>query len=293
MRYLTRSAHRLHLKTMSFAEEFAQDIERNPAFTKRTPRIVNAVKLHRAAGRRKAERFLVEGFNCVDAAVRADAALEIYATASAAREFEALLENARNEGFRISAIDDSAAHALAETVTTTGLFAVCDSTRMTHDMETVISAGQRTNVLAVLMDCQDPGNQGTVIRMVDALGLGGVILAGESVDPLSGKAARSSAGSVFHVPFVRERDRGKVMETLRETGFSTLATTMGGEVVLGKDSLPEGPVAWLFGNEAHGLPEEIMAEASASVSIPIRGEAESLNLATAAAMCLWESARGV
>ena len=63
-------------------------------------------------------------------------------------------------------------------------------------------------------------------------------------------------------------------------------------MIMGRDELPAGPVAWLFGNEAHGLPPEILAGAGRRVSIPIRGGAESLNLATAAAMCLWETARG-
>lgn len=277
---------------MSFSDELAQASGQDQAFSKRTPRIVAAAKLHRAAARRKAGRFLVEGFNSVDAAIRSDAAVEIYATPRAAEEFESLLAPAVEGGFSVSLIDDSAASSLAETVTTTGLFAVCEASWVQHELDTVLSAGKRTGVVAVLFDCQDPGNLGTVIRMVDALGLGGVILAGDSVDPLSGKASRSSAGSVFHVPFVRERDAGAVVTSLREAGFTTLATTMDGQVVLGRDSLPEGPTAWLFGNEAHGLQPEVLDAANHSVAIPIRGEAESLNLATAAAMCLWESARG-
>nr|WP_120492177.1 RNA methyltransferase [Corynebacterium lactis] len=277
---------------MSFSESIARAQAEGQAFTKRTPRIVAAAKLHRAAARRKAGRFLVEGFNSVDAAIRADAAVEIFVTARAADEFEPLLAPAAESGFSISLIDDSAAASLAETVTTTGLFAVCETSRVHHELDTVLAAGKRTGVLAVLFDCQDPGNLGTVIRMVDALGLGGVILAGDSVDPLSGKASRSSAGSVFHVPFVRERDAGEVLASLSGQGFTTLATTMDGHAVLGRDALPEGPVAWLFGNEAHGLEESVIAGAGRTVSIPIRGEAESLNLATAAAMCLWESARG-
>ena len=128
--------------------------------------------------------------------------------------------------------------------------------------------------------------------MTDALGAGAVILAGDSVDPLNSKAVRSSAGSVFHTPVARERDIDLVMEKVREAGFTTLATAMDGALTLGADALPGGPVAWLFGNEAHGLSEEVTASAGASVSIPIQGKAESLNLATAAAMCLWETVRG-
>ena len=192
----------------------------------------------------------------------------------------------------MSIIDDSAAASLAETVTTTGLFAVCSSGAVLSGLDDAVAAGVASGMLVVPVECNDPGNAGTIIRMADALGAGGVVLAGDSVDPLGGKVVRSSAGSVFNVPVARERDLGAVLESLAASGFTTLATTMNGELVLGADELPAGPVAWLFGNEAHGLPADVIAGAGHRVSIPIRGGAESLNLATAAAMCLWETARG-
>ncbi|MEJ5920693.1 MULTISPECIES: TrmH family RNA methyltransferase [unclassified Corynebacterium] len=257
-------------------------------FTSRTPRIVNAAKLHRAAARNKSERFLVEGFNSVDAALRADAAYEVFVTETAIDRYSSLLEGARAP---ISLIDDSAARALAETVTSTGLFAVCDADAALSSVDEVIARGVDAGVLVVPVECSDPGNVGTIIRMSDALGAGGVLLAGDSVDPLGGKAVRSSAGSIFNVPVARERDVDAVLSALHDAGFATLATCMDGAVVLGKDELPTGHIAWLFGNEAHGLSDEVVAKSSHSVSIPIRGGAESLNLATAAAMCLWEFAR--
>lgn len=265
-------------------------------FTQRTPRVAAAIQLHRAARRRKTGRFLVEGFNSVDAAVRAGAVEEVFVTADALDRFGELLGayQAGGGGRRkaISVIDDAAARALAETVTTTGIFAVCDAGAAASDLDAAIAAGKRAGCLVIPVECSDPGNAGTIVRMTDALGAGAVVLAGDSVDPLGAKAVRSSAGSVFHVPVVRERDLGAVLRAVAESGFTTLATTMDADLVLGRDPLPEGPVAWLFGNEAHGLPSDVLAGAGRRVSIPIRGGAESLNLATAAAMCLWETVRG-
>lgn len=265
-------------------------------YTPRTPRVSAAIQLHRAAKRRKTGRFLIEGFNSVDAAIHAGAIVDIFVTAAAAEQFQDLLlgylesPNARRNS--VSLIDDSAARSLSETVTTTGLFAVCDTEAVSSTLDDAIAAGKAAGCLVIPVECNDPGNVGTIVRMTDALGAGAVILAGDSVDPLGSKAVRSSAGSVFHTPVARERDISTVLEKIAEAGFTTLATAMDGTLTLGVDSLPDGPVAWLFGNEAHGLSQVVTAAASASVSIPIKGEAESLNLATAAAMCLWETVRG-
>lgn len=264
-------------------------------FTPRTPRVSAAIQLHRAAKRKKAGRFLVEGFNSVDAAIRAEAVVEVFVTAAAAEQFHELLTGYLESGAQrksVSLIDDSAARSLSETVTTTGLFAVCVTSAVSTSLDEAIEAGKQAGCLVIPVECNDPGNVGTIVRMTDALGAGAVILAGDSVDPLNSKAVRSSAGSVFHTPVARERDIDLVMEKVREAGFTTLATAMDGALTLGADALPGGPVAWLFGNEAHGLSEEATASAGASVSIPIQGKAESLNLATAAAMCLWETVRG-
>lgn len=109
----------------------------------------------------------------------------------------------------MSIIDDSAAASLAETVTTTGLFAVCSSGAVLSGLDDAVAAGVASGMLVVPVECNDPGNAGTIIRMADALGAGGVVLAGDSVDPLGGKVVRSSAGSVFNVPVARERTWGR------------------------------------------------------------------------------------
>jgi TrmH family RNA methyltransferase len=158
--------------------------------------------------------------------------------------------------------------------------------------EQVLASAPR--LLAVCAEVRDPGNAGTVIRCADAAGAGGVVLTGSSVDPYNGKAVRASAGSLFHLPVATAPDTAGVVAALQASGVVVLAADGAGEVDL-DDAADEGLLArrtaWLFGNEAWGLPAELAALADHRVRIPIHGRAESLNLATAAAVCLYASAR--
>lgn len=192
---------------------------------------------------------------------------------------------------RVTLVTDRVAESLADTVTPQGVVAVVrgDETGLAD----VLAAAPR--LLAVLVDVADPGNAGTVIRTSDAVGADAVLLAGESVDPLNPKCLRATAGSLFHLPVLRGGDTLTAAAAMRSAGVRLLATTLDaaaddldGSVV---QAMLAGPVAWLFGNEAHGLPEPVVAAADARVRIPIRGAAESLNLAAAAAICLYATAR--
>ncbi|MCM0679025.1 RNA methyltransferase, partial [Micromonospora phytophila] len=149
-------------------------------------------------------------------------------------------------------------------------------------------------LMAVLAEILDPGNAGTVLRTADAAGAGAVVFAGDAVDPYNGKCVRASAGSLFHVDVVRAPDPLDVVAALRAAGLTVLATTGYGDSDL--DDLADSgrlaaPTAWLFGSEAHGLPEQLTEAADARVRVPLHGRAESLNLAAAAAVCLYASAR--
>jgi TrmH family RNA methyltransferase len=129
------------------------------------------------------------------------------------------------------------------------------------------------------------------VRCADAVGADAVILAGDSVDPLNPKAVRASAGSLFHLPLVVHRDVAEVVTELRTRGLQVFAADASGELdVFDTRVDPVPPTAWLFGNEAWGLPEDVRALADVVVAVPIFGRAESLNLATAAAVCLYATA---
>jgi TrmH family RNA methyltransferase len=124
------------------------------------------------------------------------------------------------------------------------------------------------------------------------MGAGAVILGGNSVDPYNGKCLRASAGSIFSVPVVAAPDAQGAVAALRDAGLRVLATTVDGTTSLDEADLA-APTAWLFGAEAHGLSAEIAGAADTRVRIPMSGGAESLNVAAAAAICLYQSAQAL
>jgi RNA methyltransferase, TrmH family len=187
-------------------------------------------------------------------------------------------------------VEDAAMAVLSETVHPQGVVAVCRTVDV--PLDDVLTAQPR--LVAVCADIRDPGNAGTVIRCADAAGAGAVVMTGESVDVYNGKAVRASAGSLFHLPVAVRPDRPSTVASLRENGLTVLAADGYGDVDLDDavdEGLLAGRTAWLFGNEAWGLAPELAELADHRVRIPIHGRAESLNLATAAAVCLYASAR--
>lgn len=247
-----------------------------------------AVKLHRPAARRAAGRFLVEGAQAVAEALAHGVVNELFATTEATARHTGLVTCARQRGAVVSTVTSKAAVALSETVTPQGLVAVCALVEV--DVPSALTGEPR--LIAVLVDAGDPGNAGTVVRVADAAGADAVLLAGDSVDVHNGKCVRASTGSVFHLPVARHRDTTALVARLHGAGLQVLATAADGEIDLdGADELLAAPTAWLFGNEAHGLDTALAAAADHRVRVPIHGRAESLNVATAAAVCLYASAR--
>ena len=265
-------------------------IDFDQPFTERTPSVVAAAKLHRVAARRKAQAFLVEGENAVEAATATGAATDIFVTKTAVERFEPVIRMSRHMNVYVHPITDKAAKHLSDTSHTTGLFAVC--TPVLWPLAKAVAG--KPQLVMVPVQTSDPGNAGTLIRVADAVGADAVVFAGETVDPQSAKAVRASAGSIFHLPVAREVNDEKVIAQLRKAGLQIIATTASGEVSLDEATdLLQQPTAWLFGNEAHGLSDQLLRQADHQVRIPIRGRAESLNLATAAAICLYESAKAL
>lgn len=210
---------------------------------------------------------------------------EVFATQAALDRFEPILGDAP-----VQLVTERAAKALSETVTPVGLVAVCSMPRVS--LGEVLSGSPR--LVAVAVEISEPGNAGTLIRVADAMGADAVVLAGHSVDPYNGKCLRASAGSIFSVPVVAESEAAGVVDALIGAGLQVLATTVDGERSL--DELHAelaARTAWLFGPEAHGLPAELADRASHRVHIPMPGSAESLNVASAAAICLYQSARAL
>ncbi len=256
--------------------------------TERSSRVVSYAKLHRATVRRTENQFLAEGANAVRAALDTGRAQEILVRSSDADRHAEVLADASRAGVTIVEITDRAAEKLTDTTTAPGIFAVSSLLDATFD--DVLAA--RPRLLLAAVEPREPGNAGTLIRCADAMGADAVVLLGDSVDPHNGKCVRASAGSVFHLPIVRERDVFAGIDAMSSTGLVTLATAADGELSLDDaDETLRGPTAWLLGNEAHGLDSAVLAAADHRISIPIRGSAESLNVAAAAAICLYASAR--
>lgn len=256
-------------------------------YTERTPRIVEARKLLRRAGRDKAGRFLVEGAQAVrEALAHAGVVRELFLTDPAAARNTDLVDQARGNGVRIAPITERAAATLSDTVTPQGVIAVCDL--VDRPLETVLTGSPR--LVAVLAGVTDPGNAGTVLRVADAAGADAVIFAGDTVDPHNGKCVRATTGSLFHLPIARHRDVDAVLRGCAKAGLRLLAADGAGRAGL-EAAEDDQPTAWVFGGEAHGLPEPLLSGMDAVVRIPVYGHAESLNLATAAAVCLYTTAR--
>lgn len=251
-----------------------------------------ARRLRRPAVRRAERRFLVEGPQAVGAAAAAGQLLELFVTAEAAGRQAPL-----PAGVPVTVVSPRSIAQLADTVTPQGIVGVARTVDVPLSVALDAVPAGSCALVAVLVDARDPGNAGTVIRVADAAGAAAVVLAdgpeGGSVEVHNGKCVRASAGSLFHLP-VCPAPLGGALEELRRAGFVLLAAAGHAEVDLDRAEtagLLGGRTAWLFGNEAHGLPAEVLAAADAQVRVPIHGRAESLNLATAAAVCLYASAR--
>ncbi len=260
--------------------------------TSRSGRVKAARRLARRVHRAELGLFLAEGPQAVREALTVPGCVrEVFAVAAAAGQHPEIREAAAGLPWHL--VDDAALASLAETVHPQGLVAVCGHVDV--PLDDLLERHPR--LVAVCADVRDPGNAGTVIRSADAAGAGGVVLAGRSVDPYNGKSVRATAGSLFHLPLAAGgdvADPADVVRRLQGAGLTVLAADGGGETDLdaAEDAgLLAGPTAWLFGNEAWGLPAELAALADHRVAIPIHGRAESLNLATAAAVCLYASAR--
>ncbi|HEX8007430.1 MAG TPA: RNA methyltransferase [Trebonia sp.] len=253
-------------------------------------RLKAARRLTKRALRQRERAFLAEGPQAVSEALASGGRISgLFVTAPAQARHAALVETAADAGIAVQVISGEAMSELAQTVTPQGLLAVCDFVDV--PLETVTAA--RPGLVALLANVRDPGNAGTVLRTADAAGADAVIFADASVDPYNGKCVRASAGSLFHLPVVAGTRLAETITALRAAGLRVVAADGRAGVTLDDPAVRQqlgAPMAWLFGNEAWGLPPDLLALADASVAVPIYGRAESLNLAAAAAVCLYASA---
>lgn len=252
----------------------------------RNPRLQRLRRLaHRARDRADEGAFVVEGPALVAQALDAGLAIEAaFAAPGAPRELLARLDSA---GVAVHAVADGTLEKVVTTVTPQPLAAVVarHDRDLDHLLVEVADAG-----LLVLAGVSDPGNAGTLVRVAEGAGWGGVVLCGDAVDPFNPKCVRSSAGSLFRVPVAVAASTAEVLERLTLAGVTSVATSSHDGDPWDEADL-DGRVAVVLGNESHGLSDDDVRACDRQVRIPLVGEAESLNVAVAGSVVAFERER--
>jgi TrmH family RNA methyltransferase len=261
----------------------------------RSPRVRAVAKLARRDARSQTGLFLLEGPQAVAEALafRPQLVVELYATPTAIERYSDIAHSAAEAGIDVEFVSEQVLDSMADTVTPQGLIAVCR--QFPTSVKEILGGGTEGNgprLIAILEEVRDPGNAGTIIRAADAAGADGVIFTGRSVDLYNPKVVRSSTGSIFHLPVAVGAEFEIVIEKAKAAGMQLLAADVKGDDLLSarQDGLLTKSTAWVFGNEARGLTDEHLALTDRAITVPIYGHAESMNLATAASVCLYESA---
>ena len=254
----------------------------------RSPRVRSVAKLAKRQARAETGLFLVEGPQSVAEALayRADLVVDVYVTPQGRDRYADLVQAATALGLEVETVSEAVLETMADTVTPQGVLAT------SRVFPTTIAEllARKPRLVAILEEVRDPGNAGTIIRAADAAGADGVIFTGNSVDAYNPKVVRSTTGSIFHVPVAQNGTLDQALAAVRAAGLQVLAADVKGADLPRVRDLLAAPTAWVFGNEAHGLPDDQLRLADRVVKVPIYGDAESLNLATAASVCLYESA---
>lgn len=260
-----------------------------PLTNTRADRVATIRRLASRAGRERAGEHLVEGPQATREAVRfaAEHVRDVYVTDAASARWPEIVGDALERGLYVHPTSPEVMAKLSED--SQGVLAVLRTPVLGPDDLAAALVGSR--LVAVCEEVRDPGNAGTIIRAADAAGADVVILTQGSVELRSPKVVRSSAGSIFHLPVVTGVALGEAVVALKEAGLTILAADGAGDSDVETSPLLRRPTAWIFGTEAQGLSSDARELADAVVSVPLRGHAESLNVAMAATICLYSSSR--
>jgi len=245
-------------------------------------------KLNKKDARSETGLFLLEGPQGLKEALdRPKLIVDLYATEDALERHAALFEKVDALKIDVQPVSEAVLKVMCDTNTPQGILAVCHQLHV--DLQDLIDT--KPQLVALLANIRDPGNAGTVLRAADAAGADAVIFSDNSVDVYNPKVVRSTTGSIFHLPIVIGADISATIASLKSAGIQIFAANGGGAELptLTTEQLSK-PTAWVMGNEAWGFEPETLAQVDLEVAVPIYGAAESLNLATAASICLYASA---
>lgn len=256
-----------------------------------SPHIERVKALIGARGKKNRElenAFIAEGIQAVREAlnpklVEGLAVKRVYVTESGMNKLALAVDSAVLDKYEVILVSDQVMNAMADSETPQGIIALCSS----KSLKLKDLWQTKPKKIAFFWQIQDPGNAGTVIRSADAAGFDAVIFSTESVDVFNPKTVRATVGSLWHIPVVSDVDINEFIAGAMENGISLFALTSNGKesfnsALVAKNST--SPSAWIFGNEARGLPD--LPGEIATVAIPMKGFAESLNVASAAAIVL-------
>ena len=255
----------------------------------RSPRVRAVAKLAKKSRRKEAGMFLVEGPQAVRELLQfwPERVIDVFITEKAQSKHPELTKLADAAGVVYETATDQVLEQMADTQTPQGVIAVAAIPTVSSDD----ALGETPRLVVVLDEVRDPGNVGAIIRVADAVGATAIMFVGDCVDAYNPKVVRATTGSLFHLPTVAVKDMAEAVEALRKRHVQVFAADMDGESL---PTIPQSvlaqPTAWIFGNEAHGVDPASVALADKTVSLPQYGQVESLNISTAAAVCLYQSA---
>lgn len=254
--------------------------------TRRDERLLRSLRQRKA--RESEGLFLVEGIRAVEDLAASPLPVRLAVAASSLGDTprgQALMDALEGARVTVHLVADRALAALADTETPQGILAVAPIPRAGLD---ALRLGEHDPAVVLVLDAvQDPGNLGTLARTAEALGAVGLVALPGTVDPWNPKSVRAAMGSTFRLPVV-EADWDELAPWLQANAVTTLAAVVGGEP-LGEPRPRRA--ALVLGNEGAGVGDETRARAGRGVGIPLRGRAESLNVAAAGAILLHELLR--
>lgn len=252
------------------------------------PKIKELLDIKRRKDRDKNSPFLIEGPHLIEMALNTGSQINdvIFSASFSSKENgQQFLKRLSKHIVNIFEVSEHIIARLADTETTQGIIAVSACRSLSLE-----DFGPGTQALIVVIDgVQDPGNLGAIIRTADAAAADAVILLPGTCDAFMQKTVRSTAGSIFNIPVIYA-DLQALLKWLRLKNIKLAVTAADAKKTVFDAELKD-PVAFVFGNEAHGVQDAIKKAADMVVSIPILGKAESLNVVTSAAVCLYEAVR--
>ena len=249
------------------------------------PVVKAAAELKQKKYRTQNGLYLAEGLRTAEEAVAYKAVETLFYVATDDDRTMRLLEDAAMQNIKLVCVNENVMKKIADTETPQGIVAVCKMRQ--PKLENLLASGK---MLLVLDRVGDPGNIGTMLRTADAAGIGGLVLLKGCADIYAPKTVRSSMGSLFHIPVLSGVSEQEFVSAAKKAGYDLLVTCLDGADNLYKADL-SGRIAFVMGNEAGGVSETLLEKADKRVYIPMAGRAESLNVAMAAGIVMFEALR--